>query len=244
MHESGKDRRTSFISHDTPAEMLQPTVAPFYDPPPLVPAHLTAVLMCRHGVIGPSRYDRLGPALDQQRSHGVAVIASVTYQPPRFATLTLVCLHSDALESGFNQPHFRRGSLLQVYSERSTRAIGQYHKLGSLAALRLPDQRTPFLARMNSPSMKHSSQRTFCWSATWSRKARQRLSSAPLSAHSLRRRWTALFEPYLAGNSLHGAPVHKIQRMPSKHFLSSSAGRPPCAERRRFGKWGLISCHC
>src|SRR5205085_11911305 len=129
-------------------------------------------------------------------------------------------------ERRFDQLHLRRGSLLQVYSERSTRAIGQYHKLCSLAAFSLPDQRAPFLARMNIPSMKHSSQRTFCWSESWLRKARQRLSSTSLSVHSLRRRWTALLEPYRSGNSLQGAPVHRIQSMPSKHLRSSMGGRP------------------
>jgi hypothetical protein len=34
---------------------------------------------------------------------------------------------------------------------------GQYHALCSLAFLRLPDQRTPFLAVLNMPSMRHAS---------------------------------------------------------------------------------------
>jgi hypothetical protein len=222
--------------------MLPPTVAPFDDPPPLVPAPLTAVLRCRHGVLGPSRDDRRSPARAQQRSHGVAVIASVPSQPPRCATRTLACLHSDALERGFTPPHGRRGSRLQGYAERRTRAIGQDPKLCSLAALSLPDQRPPCFARLNLPSMQPSAQRTFGWSDHWSRTARQSQSSAPLAAHALRRRWPALLEPYLAGHARHGAPVHTIPSRPSKHVLSSSAGRPPWAERRRLGRWGLISC--
>jgi hypothetical protein len=131
-----------------------------------------------------------------------------------------------------------------VYSERSTRAIGQYHKLCSLAAFSLPDQWAPFLARMNMPSIKHSSQRTFCRSDSWFKKARQRFRSTSVSAHSFKRRWTELFEPYLSGNSLQGAPVQRIQRMPSKHLRSSSGGRPPLRDRLRLGKCCFMSSHC
>src|SRR5581483_1211510 len=149
-----------------------------------------------------------------------------------------------AVECRFDELHLRRGSLLQVYSERSTRAIGQYHKLCSLAAFSLPDQWAPLFARMNMPSIKHSSQRTFWRSESWLRKARQRFSSTSLSAHSCRRRWTALLEPYRSGNSLQGAPVQRIQRMPSKHWRSSSGGRPPLREGLRLGKCGLMASHC
>jgi hypothetical protein len=81
-------------------------------------------------------------------------------------------------------------------------------------------------------------------SFSWSRKARHRFKRTPLSAHSLNRRWTADFDPYFSGNSLQGAPVHKIQRMPSKHLRSSSGGRPPYRERLRLGKCCLMSSHC
>ena len=234
----------SFIAHCELAEVLQPTVASLYDPPPLVPSHLPPVLVRRNFVIGSSRYDWLYASLHQKCSHRVAVIPAVAYKPLWFASRALASLHLHVCKRRFNKLHFRRGSLLQVYSERSTRAIGQYHKLCSLAALSLPDQRTPFLARMNIPSMKHSSQRTFCWSDNWFKNARQRFRSTSVSAHSLRRRWTALFEPYLSGNSLQGAPVHKIQRIPSKHLRSSRGGRPPFRLRRRLGKCCLMAAHC
>lgn len=73
-----------------------------------------------------------------------------------------------------------------------------------------------------------------------SRKARHRLSSASPSAYAFRRRWTALGEPYRWGNSLQGAPVHRIQRTPSKHRRSSSGGRPPLRWRGRWGSCALI----
>ena len=244
MNESRKYPGTPFVSRYEFAKGLQPRVTSLYDPSALVPPHLPPVLMRRHRVVRPRWYDRLYASLYEQRSHGIAVVSSVANKPMRFTSLARACLNFDVIKRSLDQLHLRRGSLLQVYSERSTRAIGQYHKLCSLAAFSLPDQRAPFLARMNMPSMKHSSQRTFCWSDSWLRKARQRFNSTSASAHSLRRRWTELFEPYLSGNSLHGAPVHRIQRMPSKHLRSSSGGRPPFRGRFRFGKCCLMSSHC
>ena len=244
MNKSSKYFLRPLISHYQSAKGLQPTVASLYDPSSLIPPHLSSILMRRHPVVAASRYDWLYASLHKQRSNSVAIISSVADQPLWLASFALAGLHFDTGKRRFDKLHLRRGSLLQVYSERSTRAIGQYHKLCSLAAFSLPDQRTPFLARMNIPSMKHSSQRTFCWSDSWFKKARQRFNSTSLSAHSVRRRWTALFEPYLSGNSLHGAPVHRIQRMPSKHLRSSRGGRPPFRERLRLGKCCLMATHC
>jgi hypothetical protein len=244
MNNRSKDLLGSLKSYRKLAEVLQPGIAPLDYPPSLVPPHLSSVLMRGNCVVAASWDDRLYPSLHKQRSHCDTVVASVTYQPLRLTSLTLTRLDAHVGKRCFQKLHLRRRSLLQVYSERSTRAIGQYHKLCSLAAFSLPDQRTPFLARMNMPSMKHSSQRTFCRSESWFKKARQRFRRISPSAHSLRRRWTALFEPYLSGSSLQGAPVHRIQRMPSKHLRSSSGGRPPFRERWRLGKCCLMSSHC
>jgi hypothetical protein len=100
------------------------------------------------------------------------------------------------------------------------------------------------LAVTNMPSTKHSFQRILFRSLSWSRKARHRSSSTPDSAHWLRRRCTAVFEPYLPGSSLHGAPVHRIQRMPSKQRRSSRGGRPPRGLRLRLGSCASMSFHC
>lgn len=244
MNESCKYLGATLIPGYKLAERLQPGITSLYDPSALVPPHPPPVLMRRHRVVRPRWDDRLYPSLHEQRSHRVGIISSISNQSMWLTSLPFARLHSHARKCCLDQLHLRRGSLLQVYSERSTRAIGQYHKLCSLAAFSLPDQRAPFLARMNMPSMKHSSQRTFCRSESWLRKALQRFNSTSLSAHSLRRRWTELFEPYLSGNSLQGAPVHRIQRMPSKHLRSSRGGRPPFRDRFRFGKCCLMSSHC
>ncbi len=239
MNQRGKYLFRPFVSHRQSAEVLQLGIASLDDPPALVSPHLSSVLMSGDLVIASGRDDQLDPSFDKHRSHGVAVIPAIADEPLRLASFADPILTRTSRQRGGDQLYFRRGSLYQVYSQRSTCAIGQYHKLCSLAAFSLLDQRAPFFARMNMPSMMHSSQRTFCRSESWFKKARHRLSSVPLSAHCWSRRLTALFEPYRSGSSLQGAPVHKIQSMPSKHKRPSIGGRPPLRLRRCFGECGL-----
>jgi len=93
----------------------------------------------------------------------------------------------------FGQFYFRWGGLLHVYSEWSTCAIGQYHKLCSLAAFSLPDHWSPFFARTNIPSMKHSSHFTFCWSESWFKKALHKFSKTSFSAQTVKQLFTVYF---------------------------------------------------
>src|SRR5215213_1763006 len=237
----------ALVAGDQAPEVLQPRVRALDNPAPLIAPQLPPVLVRRLLVVPALRDDGLDLARDQQRSRRVAVITAVGDQPLRLvraASLAAPPLHLDAVERAFEELALRRGSRLHAYSERSTLAICQNHKLRPLAALGLAHTVAPFLAVTNIPSTKPSFQRIFFRSLSWSRKARHRFNRTPLSAHCERRRWTAVFEPYLSGNSLQGAPVHKIQRMPSKHCRSVSGGRPPFKLRLRFGRWASISFHC
>jgi hypothetical protein len=131
-----------------------------------------------------------------------------------------------------------------VCSQRSTRAIDQKHPLRTFPSLRLPDLEPPFFAGAKLPSAKHSSQRSFSRSFKSARKARHRLSSVPSSSQVKRRRQQVVGLPYLPGSSLQGAPVHRIQRMPSKHFRSSARGRPPRGLGGWAGRCSLRHAHC
>ena|ERR1051326_6163698 len=244
MNKCRKRLSRALIAHHQPPEGLQPRVGALNDPAPLVPSELASVLVRRHPVVPARRDDRLNRALDQQGSHLIAVVTAVGDQSFGLATPGAAASDAPILKRLLKQFHLRRGSLLHVYSERSTRAIGQYHELRSLASFSLPDQRAPFFAVMNMPSIKHSSHRTFFRSSNWSRKARHMFKSTSDSAHSFNRRWTVLLGPYRSGSSLQGAPVQRIQRMPSKHLRSSAGGRPPFFRRLRLGSSALISSHC
>ena len=244
MNKCRESLRRALIAYYQPTEGLQPRVCSLDDPSALVSSELPSVLVRGDAIVPARRDDWLNVTLEQQRTHLVAVIPTICNQPLGLATFGSASSDAPILQGLFEQFHLRWGSLLHVYSERSTLAIGQYHELCSLASFSLPDQRAPFFAVMNMPSMKHSSHRTFFLSSNWSRKARHMFRSTSDSAHSFKRRWTVLFEPYLSGNSLQGAPVQRIQRMPSKHKRSSAGGRPPFFRRLRLGSSALINSHC
>src|SRR5918995_2096492 len=219
----------ALVAGDQPPEVLQPRVRALDNPAPLVAPQLSSVLMRRLPVVAPLRDDRLDLALDQKRPRWVAVVAAVGNEPLRLmrsATLAAPPRHFNAVERAFEELDLRRGSRLHAYSERSTLAICQNHKLRPLAAFGLAHTPAPFFAVTNMPSTKHSFQRIFRASLSWSRKARHAFKRTPLSAHAERRRWTALFEPYRSGSSLHGAPVQRIQSIPSKHRRSLNGGGP------------------
>jgi hypothetical protein len=66
----------------------------------------------------------------------------------------------------------------------------------------------------------------------------------PSASQSRSRRQHVVGLPYRRGNSLHGAPVHKIQRIPSKHWRSSARGRPPRGDGRFPGRCARTAAHC
>ena len=190
-------------------------------------------------MLTPGGDDRFNPSRSQPGPGRVAVTAPIADQ-----ALRLAAVFRETLDGGGQQAHLRRGRRVHVNSERSTRAIGQYHELRSLAALGGPDHGPPFFATTNVPSMKHSSQRILSRSASSVTNARQRLRSVPSRAHWLNRRWTALLAPYRRGSSLHGAPVQSTQSTPSKHCRSANGGRPPCGFGLGGGSWPAILAHC
>ena len=227
--------------------MSQPGKRPLDHPPAAIASQLASILMGGMLMVPARRDDRFNAPSGQPSAQGVAVIAAIRDQafgalarPPRLPWPA----DGDCLEGLFEKDDFRRGSRLQVCSQRSTRAIDQNHPLCTLAAFRLPDFWPPFFAGMKLPSAKHSSQRIFSWSFRRARKARQSLSSTPVSSHCLSRRQQVLGLPYRRGRSLHWAPVQSIQRMPSKQRRSSTRGRPPRGDVLGAGRWTRIASHC
>ena len=90
--------------------------------------------MHRNLVIAARRDHRFNASLHQQGPHRVAVVAAVANQPLPLPSFPLARPHFDTGQRRFDKLDLRRGSRLQGYSERSPRAIGQHHKLCSLAA--------------------------------------------------------------------------------------------------------------
>src|SRR5215210_47673 len=247
MNQCFKVLNITLVASHQAAEVLQPRVRPLDDPSALVASEFAPVLMRGDAVVLSPRDERFNLPLNQQRPRRIAVISSICNQALRlmWATArTTASFHLDAVERFFEEFDFRRGSRLHAYSERSTLAICQNHKLCPLTAFGLAHTVAPFFAVTNMPSTKHSFQRSLRASLSWSRKARHRFKRTSLSAHSERRRWTADLEPYRSGSSLQGAPVQRIQRMPSKHWRSLSGGRPPRLSGLRLGSCASMNFHC
>jgi hypothetical protein len=247
MKQGGEDVDATFVPDDETAEVVDPADRALDLPPPLVPTELAPILMGRDRVVAPTRNDRLDPAVDKALPSSIAIESAIGDQTigvfPR-STRMMRPGDRDRVERRFEEPDFRRGRRVQVNSDRSTRAICQYHKLRSLAPLGLANAEPPFFAGMNVPSMKHSFQRSCCRSFSWARKARHRSSRTPLRVHWDSRRQHVVGLPYRRGSSLQGALVQRIQRMPSKHLRSSAHGRPPFGAGLCAGRCSRISSHC
>jgi hypothetical protein len=84
-----------------------------------------------------------------------------------------------------------------------------------------------FFAGANLASMKASCQSNIPSMSSWERKARITYNQISSSVQRLRRRQQVDGLGYVEGKSFHGAPVRRIQRMPSKTSRLEASGRPP-----------------
>jgi hypothetical protein len=228
-------------------KVVKPSIGSFDDPSVTIAPHFSSVLMGCSSVVGSSRNNRLYALPMKLYAQFVRVVGSVHDQsigPFSRPAAPFSFSHRNVVEGGLKQVYLCRGRRLQVNSERSTLAIDQNHKLCSLAALRFADFGPPFLAGTNVPSAKHSSHLILSRSLSSDKKALQRLRSVPSVDHFFKRRQTADELPYLAGSSLHGAPVQSIHRMPSKHLRLLAGGRPPNEDFFWAGRCGSILAHC
>jgi hypothetical protein len=223
--------------------MAQPGKRPLHDLPSPVPPQLPSLLLGRPLLVGPGGNARLDAPAGQPGAQRVAILAPLSHQP--FWALAGAAGLAGApdgtrVQGCFQEGDRRRGCRVQVGSPRRTRAIDPYPPLWALAPRGRADLAPPFFAGAKLPAAKPSSQRSCCRSLRWAKKARQSLSSTPLSSQAGSRRQQVLGLPYRRGSALDGAPVQKIQRMPSKQRRSSTAGRPPLRRGLGGGNWTRI----
>ena len=184
--------------------------------------------------------------MGQPRAQPVAVVPTIQHQTVGFrprAPRPMRTSHLDRGDRLLEKLDLARTGRVQVCSQRSTRAIDQKHPLRTLALLGLSDSGAPFFAGAKLPSPKHSSQRTFLASFSSARNARHSASRVPSSSPWCSRLQHVVELPYVRGRAFHGAPVHRIHRMPSKHLRGSAGGRPPRGFRLRRGSCGAIPAH-
>ena len=172
--------REPLVTDDHAPEVLPPSVGPLPLPPLFVAPQFAALLMGSCPVVFPRRDNRLHAARAQVVPRLMGVLSPVQDQA---LGLSIEQVPRHLLQGFLQKCYLRRGSRFQENSERSTRTIGPYHQLASLAAFGFAELGPPFFAGMKVPSTKHSFQRICCFSFSCERKARHRFSSVPSCAH-------------------------------------------------------------
>ena len=198
MAETCRGRDQPLVAHDEAPNVSQPGKGPFHEPPAAVAAQFTPVLRGGMFVVAPGGDHGRDPPPGQASPKGVAVRAPIRHQALGALARAAGCAGAadrDRLEGLFEARDFRRGRRVHGCSQRRTRAIDQHHPRGPLAACRGPDLRPPLFAGMKLPSTTHASPRSFSWSVSWARKARQSWSRMPVSSQCLRRRQQVLGRP-------------------------------------------------
>jgi len=219
-------------SHQAP-EVAQPADRALHNPAVPVPSQLAPVLVRRLLVVGPRRNDRLNPSANHQGPGSIAVIATVREQPIRPLPRAP---YRNRVERRVEEPDLRPGRRVQACFQRNTRAIDQYHPLCPLATIGRPDFGAPFFAGAKLPSIKHSFQRSFCWSLIWASEGRHRSSSTP----------TGFPLPPPTGTGAALPPEELAPRSPSPQNPEHPFEAAPIVGRRLAaagGRWGRIWSH-
>ena len=236
----------SILADNQPAIVAKPGKGAFDLPSAFVTTQFAAIVVFSFLVVAPIRADQFYPPNGQGFSERIAIITFVRDQtlwifPGPTAPFAR---NSDVGQGLLDQLHFRRGRRVQVVSQRNTLAVDHHHPLRALAPAGFADAEPPFLAGAKLPSMKASDQSNWPFSSNSARKARQALSQTPCSSQSFSLRQHVEGLGYFLGKSAHGAPVRRIQRIPSKTLRLSAQGRPPRFDLGGCGNSDSIFFHC
>lgn len=226
------------VSGDNASEVLEPADRSFDLPASAISPELAAVLSGRPLAILPVRADQFDATACQPRSELVVVGGQVVEEP-------VGLLRKEAsLQERFDQRLFMRTSAGDFGRQGQAAAVGEDHRLGSLAAFRLADAQPPFFAEENVPSAIPSSH--------WMRPSRSSMRSSlaqafvqtPASVQSWKRRQQVGGEGKCAGKSFHRAPLRRTHKIPSTHSRAARRGRPPWADGAGSGNKSAINFHC
>jgi len=245
VNQSGENNMRTFVANNQASEVLQPSVGAFNNPAVAVTPQMPPILMRRFGIILSSRDDGQHAATFDQLSCFIAVVAFVRNQA---FWLNFLTGNFQRIQSRLKEFNFRGRSRLNMQSNRDSLPVYHQHQLRAFASFGLADEFAPFLALLNVPSTKHSSQRRRLLLSSSAKNVRQSFSNNPFSAQSFNLRWTVLLAPYLFGKAAQGEPVQRIHKIPSKHLRSSAEGRPPLRSflflgRLRTGTTNLTFSH-
>ena len=246
MKERTVNDNISILTNNQSPIVPEPSERAFNLPSALVTPHFAPVMILAIFVIAPIRADQFDSTLGQTFTKPVAVVALIGNEPlgifPRpTASFTR---NRYRCKCSVDEFYFRRGRRVQVVSQRNTLAVDHHHPLCALAPAGFADAGPPFLAGAKLPSIKASDQSNCPFSSNSARNARHALSQIACSSQSFSRRQHVEGLGYFLGKSAHGAPVRRIQRIPSKTLRLSAQGRPPRFDLAGLGKSASIFFHC
>jgi hypothetical protein len=215
-------------------------------PTAFITSQLSAIMVFLLFVVAPVRANQFNTTCLELPSQRVTVISFVGNQSLRLfsRTTSTFAWHSNVIQRFFEELDLRRGRRVQVVSKRNTLAVDHHHPLRALAPLGLTDAFAPFFAGAKLPSTNASDQSNWPFSSSSERKARHASSQISCSSQGLSLRQQVEGLGYRFGKSAQGAPVRRIQRMPSKTLRLSAQGLPPFLLDFGFGKNFSIFFHC
>jgi len=237
MHEAQVVLRVALPPHRHPAVAQEPRKEALYFPPATVASEPAPVLRLRARPVPSVRCDQLDAPLGQSPVQRVAIVGPIAEKASRRIA------RKAGRKRRLNQRRLMRGSACHVDGERKTCAVCDGHDLGPLAALGLPDARTPFFAGAKVASTAHSERSRPPRRTRSSARALSARARSPERFHVWKRRWHVAGEGYRSGRSCQRAPVLSTQSTPSSTSRSGMRGRP----RRAVGsasKMGARTFHC
>ena len=238
MDEAKEIKRVILVTDNQVSEVTQPRKKTFNLPSSLVPSQWPSILPVAFDPITSVGRNHLYSLLRKFFVQRVTVVCPVSNEP-----YWLIGNKSRSNRLS-NQGNFMRASAFFVDGDRKTSAVCNCHEFRTFSSLGLANTESPFLAGMKVPSIKHSSRSSLPLCFRSSAKVLRMLSNVPFLVHSWNQRWQVWKEGYLSGNSGHGAPVRKIQRMPLRTILGSFLGLPRPSFLTGFGIKGSITSHC
>jgi len=240
------NNNTTIPPHDEATAVADPREGTFNCPPSLVTAQFSAVLILFFLVVISIRANQFNAAFGQSFPQWIAVISFVGYQTLwfLFRAARPFTRNGNLIQRFFKERDFAGARRRQVVPQRNSLAVDHHHPLRALAPLGWPNARAPFFAGAKLPSTNASLQSNWPRSSSSAKKARQALTQTSCSSQSLNRRQQVDALPYCFGNSDHGAPVRKTQRIPSNTFRFFTQGRPPFLFTLGWGNNGSTLAHC
>ncbi len=233
-----KEASVVLVACHKTAEVLEPTDRSLHFPPTTVSPQRSAILCRRLNAVLAMRTDQFDATLGQSRPQWIAVGGRIVDQAARFSPKHAL------LEKRLDESYFVRAGTGGIHPERKTTAVGENQDLGPLAPLGLANLFAPFFAEENVPSAKDSS--CIMWPCRSSRRSSraQAFSQMPASVHAFNRRQHVAGEGNCLGRRFQGAPVRRIQRIPSAQGREATRGRPPFGPTGKSGNRSAMRFHC